>query len=48
MAAFDPGLHRWHSLRVPPDRALIAANPVWAGRQLLLLTEGGGLLSFHG
>ncbi len=47
MAAFDPASRRWHALPVPPGRALIAANPLWAGRQLLLLTEGGGLLSFH-
>jgi hypothetical protein len=38
--------HRWYLLPVPPHEP-IAANPIWAGRQLLLLTTNGGLVSFH-
>jgi hypothetical protein len=45
--AFDPSSNHWHSLPVPPGRPPIAANPIWAGDQLLLLTAKGGLLTFH-
>ena len=48
MAAFDPSSRHWVSLPIPPGHPLMAANPIWAGRQLLLLTASGGLLSFHG
>jgi hypothetical protein len=47
MAAFDPATNRWSALPAPPGKPSMAANPIWAGRQLLLLTAGGGLLSFH-
>jgi len=47
MAAFDPAANRWTTLPVPPGRPPVAANPIWADRQLLLLTARGGLLSFH-
>ena len=44
---YDPTSRRSHLLPIPPDEP-IAANLIWAGRQLLLLTTNGGLLSFHG
>jgi hypothetical protein len=48
MAAFDPVTWRWITkLPVPPGQPPVAANPIWAGRQLLLITASGGLLSFH-
>jgi hypothetical protein len=47
MAAFDPRANRWTVLRVPPGQLPKAANPLWAGRELLLLTAAGTLLSFH-
>ncbi|HUZ54917.1 MAG TPA: hypothetical protein VMU94_20625 [Streptosporangiaceae bacterium] len=47
MAAFDPASRSWHTLPVPPGRPPIAASPIWAGRQLLLLTANGKLLAFH-
>ncbi len=48
MAAWDPPSQRWFSLPSAPGRPPMAASPVWAGRELLLLTASGGLLSFHG
>lgn len=48
LAAFDPPSQRWRSLPIPPGKPPIAANPLWAGRQLLLLTANGNLLAFHG
>jgi hypothetical protein len=48
IAAFDPVTWRWTAtLPTPPGEPPVAANPIWAGRQLLLLTASGGLLSFH-
>ena len=47
MAALDPASSHWVSLPTPPGHQLIAANPIWAGQQLLLLTLTGKLLSFH-
>jgi hypothetical protein len=47
MAAFNPSADSWSTLPVPAGKPPIAANPIWAGRQLLLLTARGGLLSFH-
>jgi len=47
LAAYDPASRSWHPLPVPPGHPAIAANPIWAGRQLLLLTASGDLLSFH-
>ncbi len=45
-AAYDPGTRSWHLLPASP-RDPIAAAPVWAGRQLLLLTSAGALWTFH-
>jgi hypothetical protein len=47
MAVYDPAAHRWANLPAPPGRPPMAAAPIWAGNQLLLLTESGRLLSFH-
>jgi hypothetical protein len=47
LAAFDPPSRSWHILPVPPGHPPFAAKPIWAGRQLLLLTSTGALLSFH-
>jgi len=47
MALYDPAANRWTKLAVPPGRPSMAATPIWAGRQLLLLTASGRLLSFH-
>ena len=44
MAAWDPPSQRWFSLPSAPGRPPMAASPVWAGRELLLLTASGGLL----
>jgi len=46
LGAYDPRSGHWHLLPVPP-RAPVAANPLWAGREVLLLTAAGKLLSFH-
>ena len=45
MAAYDPPARRWHVLPTPPRDQ--DATPVWAGRQLFLLTSAGDLLAFH-
>ena len=47
MALYDLAANRWTNLVAPPGRPSMAATPVWAGRQLLLLTASGRLLSFH-
>jgi hypothetical protein len=46
LAAYDPAADRWLMLTAPP-RDTIAAAPVWAGRQLFLLTGAGTLLTFR-
>ena len=46
LAAFDPPSRSWHILPAPPGHPPIAANSIWAGQELLLLTLNG-LLSFH-
>jgi hypothetical protein len=46
LAAYDPPTSSWHYLPRPP-RAAIAQTPLWAGRQLLLLTSTGALLALH-
>jgi hypothetical protein len=48
MAVFDPQADQWTSLPVPGGRTPFATNPLWAGRELLLLTANGRLLAFHG
>lgn len=48
MAVFDPQADQWTRLPVPAGRPPFAANPLWAGRELLLLTANGRLLAFHG
>ena len=47
MALYGPAANRWTNLPAPPGKPPMAATPVWAGNQLLLLTTHGGLLSFH-
>jgi hypothetical protein len=48
LAVFDPLANQWTGLPVPSGRPPIAANPLWAGRELLLLTASGALLAFDG
>jgi len=48
MAVFDPGPDQWTGLPIPHGRPAMAANPLWAGREVLLLTADGRLLAFHG
>jgi hypothetical protein len=47
MALYDPRTGHWHALPSPPGHPPLAATPLWAGRQLLLLTANGGLFSLH-
>ena len=47
MALYDPRTGRWQALPSPPGHPAMAAAPLWAGRQLLLLTLTGKLLSFR-
>jgi len=48
MAAFDPASDTWYGgLPVPASGPPIAANPLWADRDLLALTRSGALWSFH-
>lgn len=48
-AMFDPGTRRWQSLPKPPGYPhLHAVFPVWAGHELLTLTQKGQLLALHG
>jgi hypothetical protein len=44
----NPAASRWLSLPAPPGHPSLAATPVWAGDELLALTTGGQLLTFHG
>ena len=46
-AALDPLTGHWYKVRRPPVSAALAADPVWAGRQLLVLTAEGQLLALH-
>jgi len=48
MAAYDPATGRWTVLPRPHGTVFMAANPLWADRELLLLTANGDLLAFHG
>jgi hypothetical protein len=48
MAVFDPKANQWTGLPVPSGRPPLAANPLWAGREVLLLTASGELLAFRG
>ena len=48
MALWDPAADRWRHLPAPPGYPRLSSPPVWAGRQFMLLTASGGLLSFHG
>jgi hypothetical protein len=47
LAAYDPVTRSWHVLRPPPGRPTMAANPLWAGPELLLLTRSGQLMAFR-
>jgi hypothetical protein len=46
-ASYDPATGRWHVLPAPPGYPALSAAPVWAGTQLLELTNAGELLAFH-
>lgn len=46
LATYDPTARSWHLLPTPP-RGPIATSPIWAGRQLLLLTSAGALEAFR-
>jgi len=37
----------WRALPAPPGYPPLAAPPIWAGTQLLELTNSGQLLAFH-
>jgi hypothetical protein len=47
MACYDPATGRWRALPAPPGYPPLAAPPIWAGAQLLELTNSGQLLAFH-
>lgn len=47
MANYDPATGRWLSLPAPPGYPPLAAAPIWAGTQLLEVTNTGQLLAFH-
>lgn len=47
MAAYDPAARQWHMLSVPPGAPPVAADPLWVGRQVLLLATAGDLFAFH-
>jgi hypothetical protein len=47
MAGYDPATGRWRVLPAPPGYPPPSATPVWAGTQLLELTNAGQLLTFH-
>lgn len=47
MAGYDPGTGRWRALPAPSGYPLLAAPPIWAGTQLLEVTNSGQLLAFH-
>lgn len=46
LAVYDPPTHSWHLLPDPP-RDQVSPSPVWAGRQLLVLTSTGALWALH-
>jgi hypothetical protein len=48
MAAYDPATDRWTVLPGPHGTVFMAANPLWANREILLLAANGDLLAFHG
>ena len=47
MASYDPAAVRWRSLPAPPGYPPLAAPLIWAGTQLLEVTNSGQLLAFH-
>jgi hypothetical protein len=47
MAGYDPATGRWRSLPAPPGYPPLAAPPIWAGTQLLEVTNSGELLAFR-
>jgi hypothetical protein len=48
LAALDPATGHWLDVPRPPGGLVLAANPVWAGRELFALTTAGQLLVLHG
>ena len=47
LAALDPATGHWFNVPRPPGTIALAANPLWAGRELLALTVYGQLLALH-
>jgi hypothetical protein len=47
MAAWDPTTGHWRRLPSPLGSFQLSDSPVWAGSQLLELTDSGALWSFH-
>ncbi|HEX9033726.1 MAG TPA: hypothetical protein VF834_17950 [Streptosporangiaceae bacterium] len=47
LAAYDPATRQWHTLPVPPGTPAITARPLWANRQMFVLTQAGKLLTFR-
>jgi hypothetical protein len=47
LAAWDPASGQWHRLPSLPGSVQISDSPLWAGPQLLELTDAGALWSFH-
>lgn len=47
LAAWDPATGQWRRLPSPPGLVQLSDSPVWAGNQLLELTDTGALWSFH-
>lgn len=47
LTAYDPATGQWHALPVPPGSPLVTAGPLWANRQVFVLTKAGKLLTFR-
>jgi hypothetical protein len=48
LAAWDPASRRWYVFRTtPPHKPALAADPIFAGGQLLVLASSGTLLTLH-
>ena len=47
LALYDPASTRWRELPSPPRSPPLSTTPIWAGSELLALTDHGALLTFH-
>jgi hypothetical protein len=47
MALYNPATKHWSHLTAAPGRPIIPVTPVWAGTDLLVLTDPGRLLAFR-